>query len=527
MCGILGFVRMAGQGSRFSSFLEYFLGIAASIDVRGPDYFGVHLEQQGENPVTMRCSIQHAGGWFETWENAFKSIMRPQVCIAQFRGAPVTEPSGDFDLADIVQPLTSEHFIVTHNGQIANDKKLYAKRGFRKLSSSTRSDMDSFIFAHLMRVISPINPKRIPAMAQQLYDLEGSYAFAGIDHQAGFLYLARNYRGLAVAIYKDGPDTYLVWSSHADALRKSIIQYAQIELAVMDLPMNYVTGIQLPPMHDRVFDEPASAHIMLRRLILRGTYLEQSSIDIHGRMRTQHNTDSAVVVLSGGLDSMTAAAWAAERYHHLHLLHFDYGQRAEPCERMACQAMYLHLCDKHKNTKIVLETVHTDFFADLGGSALTDHTKEIVKGEAAQEKPTEWVPARNTVLISLAAAYADRHDIGSIVLGLNMEEGSVYADNSNEFYERMSEALQYGTKARPRIVMPLGNMMKHAIATMSHKLDVPLNKVWSCYHAGKMHCGECGSCRNRKMAFKLANAKDGISYASDFDQVALDAQISD
>ncbi|MCL2646069.1 MAG: 7-cyano-7-deazaguanine synthase [Phycisphaerales bacterium] len=214
-----------------------------------------------------------------------------------------------------------------------------------------------------------------------------------------------------------------------------------------------------------------------------------------------------VVVCSGGMDSTAAAAHA--RYIDglsLVLLHFRYGCRAESREVEAIKAI---------TSVLEGECVFQDlaWLNQLGNSRLTDHNAPIAGPVEGAEYPHEWVPARNLVMIAYAAAFCDAHGIDKIYMGLNMEESSVYPDNTVEFYERLNSVLPLATLIRPVIVMPLARMMKWQIVKHAHKINAPIHLSWSCYRSGTVHCGCCGPCYMRRTAHLMAGIPDTVEYA--------------
>jgi 7-cyano-7-deazaguanine synthase len=97
-------------------------------------------------------------------------------------------------------------------------------------------------------------------------------------------------------------------------------------------------------------------------------------------------------------------------------------------------------------------------------------------------------------------------------LGCNREESGAYEDNSSEFYQAMERTLQLGTKSKPLMVMPVGNMMKAHIVKYGLELGAPIDLSWSCYHGGEVRCGICGPCLNRQRAFKANGLQDTVPY---------------
>ncbi len=189
--------------------------------------------------------------------------------------------------------------------------------------------------------------------------------------------------------------------------------------------------------------------------------------------------EKCLVVCSGGLDSTTSAAHA--RYVDgldVVLLHFRYGSQAETREVAAVRRIATHL-----DGEFVLAEL--DWLHRIGGSSLTRADAPISGPVEGAEYPHEWVPARNLLFLSFAAAYSDAHEIKNIYMGLNLEESAVYPDNTIEFYERVNELLKFATLSRPTIRMPLARMMKWQIVEYAYKIAAPIHLSWSCYRSAQ------------------------------------------
>jgi 7-cyano-7-deazaguanine synthase len=220
---------------------------------------------------------------------------------------------------------------------------------------------------------------------------------------------------------------------------------------------------------------------------------------------------SAVVLLSGGLDSATAAAWAIDRGYRLSALSVDYGQRHR-CELESARAVAgaLGITD-HAVIRVDL--------AAFGGSALVDAAIDVPKGRSDAEIghgiPTTYVPARNTVFLALAMAMAETRGAEALVLGVNAIDYSGYPDCRPEFLDAFSKLAQLATKAgtegkRLEIVAPLIDLSKEAIIRLGLSLGLDYGLTTSCYDpddAGRP-CGRCDSCLLRAAGFAAAGAVD-------------------
>jgi 7-cyano-7-deazaguanine synthase len=222
----------------------------------------------------------------------------------------------------------------------------------------------------------------------------------------------------------------------------------------------------------------------------------------------------AVVLLSGGLDSSTVLAIAHKQGFELHTLAFDYGQRHQ-CEVEAAAdiARRYHVREQ--------KTVHIDLRA-FGGSALTadiavPHGRSVA--EMAQDIPITYVPARNTIFLSFALAYAEVSGANDIFLGINAIDYSGYPDCRPEYLEAYERMANLATKAstqdgrQMRIHAPLLRMGKSDIIRTGVDLGVPYEYTWSCYEGADLACGTCDSCLLRLAGFAEAGLTDPIAYA--------------
>lgn len=187
---------------------------------------------------------------------------------------------------------------------------------------------------------------------------------------------------------------------------------------------------------------------------------------------------TAVVLLSGGLDSGVAAArFVADGGRVLASLCFDYGQRAAARER----APWLADVAARGGSALV-----------SGGGALPTGTVER-PGDAASAAKV-WVPARNAVFVAIGAAYAEALGAACVVAGFNREEAATFPDNSAAFLAAASAFLAHGTRAGVRVVSPTIDMDKAAIVAAARALGFAAGDFWSCYEGGERPCGRCESC---------------------------------
>lgn len=226
-------------------------------------------------------------------------------------------------------------------------------------------------------------------------------------------------------------------------------------------------------------------------------------------------TPAAVILLSGGLDSTTTLAIAAERGFRLFALSFRYGQRhVKELEAAAAVARHFGVSD-HK-----VATIDLGMF---GGSALTTESIEtpLDRSEAqmSQGIPVTYVPARNLIFLSFATAYAEVVGADDIFLGINALDYSGYPDCRPEFLDSFAQTANLATKAGTedgrtlRYHAPLIRLSKAEIVREGTRLQAPWELTWSCYLGGERACGRCDSCALRLKGFAEAGLRDPLVYA--------------
>lgn len=226
----------------------------------------------------------------------------------------------------------------------------------------------------------------------------------------------------------------------------------------------------------------------------------------------EHNSAKplAVVLLSGGLDSMVTAALAHEAGFTVHALTVDYGQRHKLELKSAARiAVKLGLA---RHTTIALD------LRAFGGSALTD-TIDVPKGGVGDDIPVTYVPARNLVFLALTTACAEAAGARDVFIGVNALDYSGYPDCRPEFIASFAETARLGTKAGVEgapftIYAPLQHMTKADIARECDRLGLDPAWGWSCYDPAPegIACGLCDSCRLRKKGFAEAGIIDSTPY---------------
>lgn len=220
---------------------------------------------------------------------------------------------------------------------------------------------------------------------------------------------------------------------------------------------------------------------------------------------------SAVVLLSGGMDSAVLAAYAKARLGvtDIHALTFLYGQkhsREADCARRqaaACGASSHHV-------------VPMEWFAGLiaGASGLTDAAVAVPDLESLSEsdrkQPPTYVPNRNMVLLAIAAAHAEATGCGEVLYGAQAHDRYGYWDCTPEFVDRLNAALALNRRGAVRVAAPFVQMRKSGIVRIGAELGVAFADTWSCYRGGDAPCGTCPTCVERAAAFAEAGVADPL-----------------
>ncbi|MFZ0830496.1 MAG: 7-cyano-7-deazaguanine synthase QueC [Thermoplasmata archaeon] len=220
---------------------------------------------------------------------------------------------------------------------------------------------------------------------------------------------------------------------------------------------------------------------------------------------------TAVVLLSGGMDSATALAVACQHFRRIACLTVSYGQRhvreIRSARRLATHFKVAH----HRVLHLPL--------APLLTSALTDPTRPLPhsrSGRTPPRIPTTYVPARNTILLSIALGYAESLEAEAIFIGANAIDYSGYPDCRPEYFRAFEHLARLATRAGVergrtfRVEAPLLRLSKADIVRLGERLHVPWQMTWSCYAGGRRPCGQCDSCVLRARGFDSAEVRDPL-----------------
>jgi 7-cyano-7-deazaguanine synthase len=217
--------------------------------------------------------------------------------------------------------------------------------------------------------------------------------------------------------------------------------------------------------------------------------------------------DKALVVLSGGQDSTTCLYWAIDRFGHASVstITFDYGQRhrieLQCARKVAAAAGVSNVC------------LPIDTFAALGGDALTDASVPVSNASDEEtELPVTFVPGRNLIFLTFAAAYAYRHDTRHLVTGVAQTDYSGYPDCREETIAALQKAITLGMDRKFTIHTPLMHRSKKETVELAVRLGglQAMALTHTCYNGSRPPCGDCPACRLRARGFAEAGVQDPL-----------------
>jgi 7-cyano-7-deazaguanine synthase len=214
----------------------------------------------------------------------------------------------------------------------------------------------------------------------------------------------------------------------------------------------------------------------------------------------------AVVLLSGGMDSVTALYHAATEHDVTEALSFDYGSKHNHREIPFARHHAEKLGVRH--TVIPLQFIGEHFASDLlqsGGDIPDGHYEE-------DSMKRTVVPFRNGIMLSIAAGFAESREAEGLVIAAHAGDHAIYPDCREAFMQAMSDAIRLGTYAGVQVLRPFIVMTKSQIAARGAALGVDFAQTWSCYKGRAIHCGTCGTCVERREAFLLAGLEDPTEY---------------
>jgi 7-cyano-7-deazaguanine synthase len=403
--------------------------------------------------------------------------------IGYRRGEPAHEWIKE-KTTESVQPFEFDEWVVVHNGTISNDMDL-----IRELtgighpwtldaSFHTREGSERWIDSMIIpRVFMEYG------FEEGLMKLQGSFAIIAIRKtEPDKIYWATNYKPLFLLGSQTRSFTFASQSKYFHGLYNPYTGASPIELGP------YQWGV----LHDE------------------GRMLEQGSL-----YAKQPYGSKVLVVCSGGLDSGTAAFMYHKSGFEVTLLHFAHRSRAQEAEESAIHALAEAMGDAP------IRIVETDFWVEHANSVLTNREMTIADAQVGGQTSTEWTPARNTVFAAQAMAIAEADGYDYIAFGTNQEESSAgFADNEQEWVNKLRALAPYAMKPyhQVKFLDPFAGAMKHDIVTSGQLIGMPFELTYSCYTGESQHCGQCGPCSYRHLAFEMAGVEDPTVYTKPYER---------
>ena len=467
-CSISGYITTAWN----DSIAETLTQIIVNAEDRGRDSFGII----GVEPSYEVFKTVGAPSSYTKEIRNFLKKTHPTLVINNNRAEPTTEFVHKKTWEDI-QPFTSSHksIIVSHNGTIANDKQLATKYGL-----TPHTHIDSAVLPLLLEYYMTQGKTLLEAIKTLVKEVVGSYALAIADaNNPHVLYLVTNYKPLAMY--------------HRETTSYNAIYFSSFPEYLTEEP--FVGVEEIKPY--------TITEITLNR---------NNNINVYTYSFAPLPHKTALVVVSGGLDSVTVAYYLRSQKYDITLLHFNYQQQATSAELLAVKSLA-------RDLSCPLITLDSSIFQFMPSTLTTQGTINKTRtGMDGAEFAHEWVPARNLIFLSIAVGIAESRGISFIALGNNLEESGAYPDNEMIFIRKLNEVLPFATQVNKsvQILQPLGNLMKHEIVKLGLQLGIPYEKTWSCYEPGvEKHgklqpCNACGPCYMRRVAFEINNTKDPL-----------------
>jgi 7-cyano-7-deazaguanine synthase len=221
-----------------------------------------------------------------------------------------------------------------------------------------------------------------------------------------------------------------------------------------------------------------------------------------------------VVIYSGGLDSTVLLHHLINEDHQVHALSIHYGQRHHR-ELESARAIASKLGVQHELADL------SNIQHLLAGSSLTSPEIPVAEGHYTESSmKSTIVPNRNMLFLALATSYALSIDASAVAYAAHSGDHAIYPDCRREFADAMQTAIELADWNAVKLMRPFVDWNKAEIVHRGAQLNTPLEKTWSCYNGGQVHCGRCGTCIERREAFDLCGIKDPTLYADDAPSLA-------
>jgi len=495
MCSINGFLNF-GKKYKKVNISEFLI----SGMERGRDSFGVYTKTFDNIEQTQKCvdsSSPMAGINFIKEVGTEVKLDDIQIYMNNMRAEPTSESEWIKEkTVEDTQPFVSKKTAIIHNGTIANDNsfnKIFEHLEVDGEYRKGRIKIDSSVFLNVLH-----GKDLEKALREQSF--VGSFGCCQYFKNSNTVYLFKNYMPLYIMVDYDNE---IIWfASLKETLLDSLACKVTTRYNIIDMPAYSYIKFNLDDTFDKAVEGLEAYKI---QSFLYPDKKVKRKLPLNDNVRAESKPKS-LVVCSGGLDSTTVATLASKKYKEdVTLLHFLYNCKAQEKELQAIKNIAKELICKY--VVIDLSTVFNNF---LQSNLTKESNTKISEKDRGIEYAYEWVPARNLILMSIAIGYAEKNKFTTLYLGANLDEASAYPDNSIDFIDKLNTLIPYSVQngVRLKIKKPISNMMKHEIVRLAIDIEAPLDKMWSCYHGGKYHCGKCGPCQLRKIAFSKNDIED-------------------
>jgi 7-cyano-7-deazaguanine synthase len=420
---------------------------------RGNDAFGLVVCNQGEIKFEFYEPKTFSECGFPEYQFDVGDII-----IWNCRAKPLTELESTNP--GCIQPLVNNALVISHNGQVANEKW---DDGFIRISQ-----LDSEMF---IQQYCKFGRNAVEAVES----LVGGSAYVGYDLDTRQIFAIRDFKPLAKA-YKKGIG-YFVMSDREEFAEI----FGPMDVAVWE---NFYYS-DISPFTVNMIDEDSG-------LIDRYPFIPNF---VHSLPKQSEK--KALVLASGGVDSSVAACIAKLTLKQdIELVHFDLGQKSARGEQKA--VVYLS-----EFLQCPLRTIDLRWLGELGNSVLTDPNLPVPTIARETLKNTVcWTPARNFIMATCLFGIAEATGAAYIYNGWTLEEEGSWPDNSLDFFRSLNYTANFGTVTRPEIVMVERNLMKPEIIKLGHHYGLDFAQLWSCdnYPSDGLECGNCGACELKRLA---------------------------
>lgn len=218
------------------------------------------------------------------------------------------------------------------------------------------------------------------------------------------------------------------------------------------------------------------------------------------------NSQHALVVFSGGMDSATALWWARREFSAVSAVSFSYGSKHNARELAAADA----ICRKLEIPRL---EIPLDFIGKYFHSSLLKTGGDIPEGAYNEDNMASTVvPFRNGIMLAIAAGMAESRGLSRVMMANHFGDHAIYPDCREEFVTHMSDAMRSGTYAGVEVLAPYTTISKTDIARIGKRLGIDYSLTYSCYKGESRHCGRCATCRERRQALLEAGIDDHTDY---------------